>query len=233
MSLHRRLASQSTIIFGARLVGAGLIFLVQALIARFWGAGAAGRISARHRHGEPDRRGDAAGLSHRRHLFRRRVSRPGRAPAASRLHHPRLWPRRGCACCSCCCGQPLLALFGQGEALLAAHFVPAACSPSRRPWSMSTARCWSGLKRPFAGFFADTMFRPMIVMRAFLATMALRRAGRRLRRHALDHRARLCRRRRWSHFGFVVTSLDRIPDTVPRARATKSRRWWRFALPGC
>ena len=31
MSLHRRLASQSSVIFGARLAGAGLVFLVQAL----------------------------------------------------------------------------------------------------------------------------------------------------------------------------------------------------------
>ena len=38
MSLARRLASQSTIIFGGRLFGAGLIFLVQAFIAQFWGA---------------------------------------------------------------------------------------------------------------------------------------------------------------------------------------------------
>ena len=38
MSMHRRLASQSSIIFAARLGGAGLIFLVQALIARIWGA---------------------------------------------------------------------------------------------------------------------------------------------------------------------------------------------------
>src|SRR4051794_3183661 len=38
MSLARRLASQSTIIFGARLAGAGLVFIVQALIARIWGA---------------------------------------------------------------------------------------------------------------------------------------------------------------------------------------------------
>src|SRR5687767_2894442 len=37
MSLYRRLASQSTIIFGARLAGAGLVFLTQALIARIWG----------------------------------------------------------------------------------------------------------------------------------------------------------------------------------------------------
>ena len=38
MSLQRRLASQSTMIFGARIGGSGLVFLTQALIARFWGA---------------------------------------------------------------------------------------------------------------------------------------------------------------------------------------------------
>ena len=38
MSLARRLASQSTIIFGGRLFGAGLVFLVQAFIAQVWGA---------------------------------------------------------------------------------------------------------------------------------------------------------------------------------------------------
>src|SRR5690606_8970316 len=42
MSLVRRLASQSSLIFGARLAGAGLVFLVQALIARLWGAGVLG-----------------------------------------------------------------------------------------------------------------------------------------------------------------------------------------------
>ena len=38
MDLRRRLLSQSTVIFGARIFGAGLIFLAQAAIARFWGA---------------------------------------------------------------------------------------------------------------------------------------------------------------------------------------------------
>lgn len=37
MSLFRRLVSQSAVIFGGRLFGAGLTFLVQAGIARFWG----------------------------------------------------------------------------------------------------------------------------------------------------------------------------------------------------
>src|SRR5690606_11169716 len=32
------------------------------------------------------------------------------------------------------------------------------------------------------------------------------------------------------HFGFVVTSLDRIVDTMP-VQPQEQRRWWRFALP--
>ena len=42
MSLRQRLLSQSTVIFGARLFGAGLTFLVQVAIARFLGAQALG-----------------------------------------------------------------------------------------------------------------------------------------------------------------------------------------------
>ena len=38
MDLRGRLLSQSTVIFGARIFGAGLIFLAQAAVARFWGA---------------------------------------------------------------------------------------------------------------------------------------------------------------------------------------------------
>src|SRR5690606_29401460 len=32
------------------------------------------------------------------------------------------------------------------------------------------------------------------------------------------------------HFGFVVTSLDHVPDEQA-SRPLESRRWWRFALP--
>ena len=42
MSLRNRLLSQSTVIFGARLFGAGLTFLVQVAIARFLGGQALG-----------------------------------------------------------------------------------------------------------------------------------------------------------------------------------------------
>src|ERR1700750_1484116 len=42
MSLRHRLLSQSTVIFGARLFGAGLTFLAQVAIARYFGAAALG-----------------------------------------------------------------------------------------------------------------------------------------------------------------------------------------------
>ena len=37
MDIPQRLLSQSSIIFAARIFGAGVIFLAQAAIARFWG----------------------------------------------------------------------------------------------------------------------------------------------------------------------------------------------------
>ena len=43
MSLRQRLLSQSAIVFAARLGGAGLVFIFQAIMARYWGSAALGQ----------------------------------------------------------------------------------------------------------------------------------------------------------------------------------------------
>ena len=94
MNLLHRLLSQSTVIFGARLFGAGLTFLVQVAIARVHRRAGAGRLHPRHGGGEHHRRGDAARVRNHRHLFCGRVSGAGRGPAAARLHAARLRAHR-------------------------------------------------------------------------------------------------------------------------------------------
>jgi len=229
MSLHRRLASQSTVIFGARLAGAGLIFVVQALIARIWGAELLGEyliviatvnliavvmplgfhtvgtyFAAEYR-----ARGE------RKQFIVFMAQSYGHVVALLAL--------------LLIVGQPALGLMGQGQSVLAEHFVPVVLLAFGTALVYINGALLVGLKRPFAGFFADTMFRPMIVMGAFLATMGFMppMAG---------FSAML-----WAiaigyvgialvHFGFVVTSLDRIADNVV-VRPLEARRWWRFALP--
>jgi O-antigen/teichoic acid export membrane protein len=229
MSLYRRLASQSTVIFGARLGGAGLIFVVQALIARMWGPELLGEyliviatvnlvavvmplgfhtvgtyFAAEYR-----ARGE-------RQQFRVFITH-----AYGHVFGALLLLLLG--------GRSLLNVLGQGESVIAQHLVPVALLAFGTALVYVNGAVLVGLKRPFAGFFADTMFRPMIVMGAFLATMGFA--------SPVDGFSYML----WTiaigyvgvaltHFCFVITSLNRIPDTLP-ARAEEPRRWWRFALP--
>ena len=229
MSLHRRLASQSSVIFGARLAGAGLIFLVQALIARLWGPDLLGEyliviatvnlvavvmplgfhtvgtyFAAEYR-----ARGD-------RHQFIRFITRCYGHVLASLV--------------VVLLGGPLLLqLLRQGDSVLAQHFVPVILFAFATAMVYVNSALLVGLKRPFAGFFADTMFRPLIVIAAFLGTMSFSV-------HAEAFSVML-----WVvalgyvgiallQFGFVLRSLGRIPETV-QLRPTEAARWWRFALP--
>ncbi|UJW86678.1 lipopolysaccharide biosynthesis protein [Devosia sp. SL43] len=229
MSLYRRLASQSTVIFGARLGGAGLIFLVQALIARMWGPELLGEyliviatvnliavvmplgfhtvgtyFAAEYR-----ARGE-------RQQFRVFITR-----AYGHVFGALLLLLLG--------GRTVLNLLGQGESVVAEHFVPVALLAFGTALVYVNGAVLVGLKRPFAGFFADTMFRPMIVMGAFLATMGfgtpVEGFSYMLWTIAFGYVGVAL-----THFCFVITSLDRIPDTAP-VRAEEPRRWWRFALP--
>ncbi|MGB3337538.1 MAG: polysaccharide biosynthesis C-terminal domain-containing protein [Devosia sp.] len=229
MSLHRRLASQSTIIFGARLGGAGLIFLVQALIARIWGADLLGEyllVTATvnliavvmplgfHTVGtyfaaEYRARGE------RRQFITFMTRAYGHVVAALVL--------------VLLLGQPLLAMLGQGESVLGQHFVPVVLLAFATAMVYVNGALLVGLKRPFAGFFADTMFRPIVVVAAFLITMSFAVPAEgfsvMLWAVAAGYVAIAL-----VHFGFVVSSLGRIPDTAA-LRPAEAARWWRFALP--
>ncbi|MBE0579434.1 polysaccharide biosynthesis C-terminal domain-containing protein [Devosia sp.] len=229
MSLFRRLASQSGIIFGARLAGAGLIFLVQALIARLWG---------------PELLGEyliviatvnliAVVMPLGFHTVGTYFAAEYRAKGERRQFMSFMTRSYGHVVAVLVLvllgGPPLLTLMGQGETGLAQHFIPVALFAFATAMVYVNGALLIGLKRPFAGFFADTMFRPLIVIAAFLTTMsfAVPTEG---------FTAML-----WVvavgyviialvQFGFVVTSLNRIADTVP-LRPSEAVRWWRFALP--
>lgn len=229
MSLHRRLASQSTIIFGARLGGAGLIFLVQALIARIWGAELLGEylivIATVNLIAVVMPLGFHTVGTYFAAEYRARGDRKQFTVFMIRSYGHVV----GALLLLLLVGQPLLVLLGQGESVLAEHFVPVTLLAFANAMVYVNGALLVGLKRPFAGFFADTMFRPMIVMGAFLVTMgfAVPVEGFSFMLWTI---AIGCVAVSLAHFCFVVTSLDRIPDTNP-SRALEPRRWWRFALP--
>jgi O-antigen/teichoic acid export membrane protein len=126
-------------------------------------------------------------------------------------------------------GYPLLTLFGQTGSALGQHFAPLAVLALSTGLVHVNGSVLIGLKRPLAGYFADAIFRPMVVLAAFLIALSVM-----VPVVAFD-------RMLWlmacgyvvvslGHFGFVMMTLKTVPDTAA-PRAEDVRRWWRFALP--
>jgi len=229
MSLQRRLASQSTIIFGARLAGAGLIFLVQAFIARLWGPELLGEylivIATVNLIAVVMPLGFQTIGTYFAAEYRARGERQQLVVFLIRSYGHVL----AALLVLLVGGMPLLDVIGQGDSVLARHFVPLALLAFGTAMVYVNGAVLVGLKRPFAGFFADTLFRPMIVIAAFAIGLGF------------GPPAEGFSFMLWAvgfgyvaislvHFGFVVTSLGRIPDTAG-TRSVEPRRWWRFALP--
>lgn len=230
MSLARRLASQSTIIFGGRLFGAGLIFLVQAFIAQAWRAAILGdyliviaavnliavamplgfQTIGTYFAAEYRARGD------RRQLKAFLVRAYGHVVAAFLL--------------LVLAGPALLGALGLGEHVVATFFIPVVLLALATALVYVNGSVLVGLKRPYAGFFADGIFRPMMVLATVLVCalwMSTPEAafGAMLWITAFGYVAIAI-----GHFSFVVATLSRLDDTA-EARAAEVPRWWRFAAP--
>jgi O-antigen/teichoic acid export membrane protein len=123
----------------------------------------------------------------------------------------------------------VLEAVGQGEGTVAVHFVPVALLAFATAVIYVNGAVLVGLKRPLAGFFADTLFRPLVVLAAFGAALGIGV-------HAEAFTAMLwyvsigCVVIALVHFGYVLATLPRIADRAP-VRKEEPRRWWRFALP--
>jgi len=229
MSLVRRLASQSSVIFSARLFGAGVIFLAQAAIARFWGAQVLGEylliIAAvnivavvmplgfetigTYFAAEYRSRGEGAQL---RGFMRRAYGHV----LISALVLPVL-------------GYPLAGLFGEPGKVLLEHWLPACLMALATAVVYCNSALLVGLKRPYAGFFSDTIFRPLLIILCFaIATVAGDAEGRLAELiwliaigFALIAAAQ---------FAWVLRAAHQVP-VRPTAPPPDNRRWWRFALP--
>jgi O-antigen/teichoic acid export membrane protein len=229
MYLRGRLLSQSTIIFGARIFGAGLVFLAQAAIARVWGAEILGKyllliatinilavvmplgfetigtyFAAEYR-----ARGEGR-------LLRGFV---GRAYLHVGLVATLLYAL----------GPAVAAHFGAPGATLVCYWSPAVLMGVSTAAVFINSAVLVGLKRPLAGFFADGLFRPMLVISAFAVVAVCVKDG--------------------DNFGIMmwilaggfaliaatqlayVLACVRVVPLEPETRAAEPKRWWRFALP--
>lgn len=238
MSRQSRLLSQSSILFVARMLGAGLIFLVQAGIARAFGSEVlaeylvliamvnvaamimpmgfqtiGGYFAAEYR-----ATGDKLIL---RQFLKRAY-----------LH--------------------VIVIFGAGALLATAiNFVsPQFMSPDHSKWipfsilALSTATVFVhgailiGLKHPIAGFLADGLARPLVIVFAFGCALFLQDRVDALL-SIIWILAALYGAIAIAYAFFCWRAVDALLETdfenadqhSPEHAATETKRWWRFALP--
>jgi len=229
MGLRRKLASHSVLIFGMRLFGAGLVFLAQAAIARFWGPTLLGEyllIIA-----------TVNLVSVVMPLGFQTVGTYFAAEYRARGEGRQLWSFLARAYGHVLLilallvfgGRHVLPFFGEPGEVLQAHWLPACLLALGTALVYVNGAVLVGMRRPFAGFFADTMFRPMAVIAAFAISLPV-----------ADPQAAFAEML-WIvslayvavalvHFGFVVTTAREVP-LEPAPRPAEARRWWRFAMP--
>ena len=229
MDLRGRLLSQSTVIFGARIFGAGLIFLAQAAVARFWGADVLGEyllvIAAVNIVAVVLPLGFETIGTYFAAEYRARGQGRLLDGFMSRAYGHVLIS--GALLTTCC--YPLTSLLGEPGRVLAAHWVPACLMAIATAAVYCNSALLVGLKRPFVGFFADTIFRPLLIIACFaiagLAMGAEARLGEMIWLLALGFAAIAAVQFWWVRR--VAHELPRGSEPMPG----ESRRWWKFALP--
>lgn len=229
MDLKGRLLSQSSVIFAARAFGAAVIFLTQAAIARFWGAQILGEylliiatvnivavvlplgFETIGTYFAAEYRAKSEGGLLRG--FMRRAY--GHVTVMSLL--------------LLVGGYPLVGFLGAPGEVLRAHWLPACLMAFATAVVYCNSALLVGLKRPFAGFFADTIFRPLLVIACFaISGLALGTAAKFAELiwllaigFALIAAAQLF---------WLVRALRDVEDNAV-LRPAEWKRWWRFALP--
>jgi O-antigen/teichoic acid export membrane protein len=226
---RNRLLSQSGIVFAGRIIGAALVFLAQLAIARLWGAVmlgeyllilAAVNIIAVVMPLGFETIGPYFAAEYRAkgegRLLRAFIARAYAHVAAVGL-------------LLLLAGYEVMPLFGEAGRLVTAYWLPVCVMSLAYALVLLNGGVMVGLKRPYAGYFAESLARPMLVIGSvplaaivagpaaalqwliwiiavgFLAIAALQAV-------------------------YVAATVRDIPTEVP-ARPKEARRWWRFALP--
>lgn len=229
MNLGKRLASQSAVIFLARVMGAGVIFIAQAAIARFWGAEILGEylivIATVNL--------IAVVMPLGFETIGTYFAAEYRAKGEGRLLRGFMGRAYGHVAVAgvllFVAGYPLANLFGEPGRVVTTHWLPASVMATATALVLINSALLVGLKRPLAGFFADTIFRPMLIIGAFaIATMAVtveEKFTTMLWLIALGFAAIAV-----VQLLYVAVHARRVPIELP-ARPREWKRWWRFAMP--
>ncbi|MDB5505460.1 MAG: Polysaccharide biosynthesis associated protein [Devosia sp.] len=230
MGLRSKLASQSAIMFAARIFGAGVVFLTQAAIGRFWGAERLGEylllMAAINLVGVFLPLGfETIGT-----YFAAEYRAKGQGRALWGFLARAYFHVAVVGALVFALGYPVVGLLGEPGAIVQAHWLPVGLMALSAALVMVSGAALIGLKRPMAGYFADSVFRPMVVVFAFLIALLLLGApdaefGGFVWFVAGGYFAVAV-----AQFAYMIMVVRQIPTEMP-VPVGEQRRWWRFALP--
>ena len=229
MTLKSRLASQSSIIFAARIIGAGITFIVQAGIARFWGSEILGNYMlimamvnllivfmplgfqtiGTYFVSEYRAKKDKKMLKH--FIWR------------SYLHIAIMAIIFALIISPCC-----LFLGRVGE-IVANYWIAMIIIAVAGAIIYVNSAILVGLKKPFAAFFTDALFRPILVL-ASLAFVTVFFAQDEKLYYLFDFMAVSFMIIAILQLTYLLISVKQVDD-VRKQRKKETSRWWRFALP--
>jgi O-antigen/teichoic acid export membrane protein len=228
MSIATKLASKSVFMFGLRIAGAGFIFVVQAAIARVWGAEALGDYLLVIAAANLLAVGMPLGFQTVGTYFAAEYKARGEGQQLRRFLVRAYGHVVVVGLALALFGWPITFLMGEAGAHLLPLWAPTALI------AVATAVCFFnttilvGLKRPMAGYVADMIFRPALMLAGFAIVAGVSQGPQLL--PMLWIVALLLLALFMGQFGYVVHTVRQIPveDTL---RPGEQRRWWRFAAP--
>lgn len=229
MGLRQQLASKSAILFAARLAGAGTVFLAQAAIARIWGAAVLGEYLVA-----------IATINLLAIVLPLGLQTVGSIFAAEYAANGHGSQLRGFAKLSygvIIFPGTLIALLiaqvlqftGETGAQLAPLWSPICIMALGSAVFFVNASILVGVKKPFLAFFADILFRPLLIVFAIVATFFLFDASTPVKTAlwvlSLSYVLVIA-----IQFGIVLKHLHSMPDG-PALSQDEVKRWFYFALP--
>ncbi len=214
--------------FGLRIAGAGFIFIVQAAIARVWGAEALGDYLLVIAAANLLAVGMPLGFQTVGTYFAAEYRARGEGRQLRRFLMHAYGHVLGVGLVLALFGWPVTYLMGEAGEHLLPLWAPTSLIAIATAVSFVNATILVGLKRPLAGYVADMIFRPALMLAGFAVVAALSQGPQLLPMLWLV--ALLLTMLFVGQFGFVLNSLRSIPanDVV---RPDENRRWWRFAAP--
>ena len=229
MSLRAKLASQSAIIFGMRIVGAGLVFLAQAAIARFWGKATLGDYLLIMATVNVTAMAMPLGFQTVGTYFAAEYRARGQGHLLRRFAL-RTYMQAGLVALLALLVVGFVSRFASfSDDLFAQNWLPAAILTIATAVVFINSALLVGLERPFTGFFADGLFRPVLLIGAFAIGLIFT-GGTSDLTWLLWIMALGYSMISLAHMFFTIYVIGRVQVGLEPGIG-EAHRWWRFALP--